>query len=165
MASGDARLSRSKPPECRNSLWKYRISWRARRLGNGRASLTTRLSASAGKRFEMRWIVNSVGAIVAAADPCVGRSGTELCSTLVGVALQILAGGLTVTGAHAAEAACAARGRLSSAICAGDRESTRSLSESGFRDYLSTILGHDLGSQLRVLADKKRPPGKAAFAQ
>jgi hypothetical protein len=53
----------------------------------------------------MRWIVNSVGAIVAAADPCVGRSGTELCSTLVGVALQILAGGLTVTGAHAAEAA------------------------------------------------------------
>jgi hypothetical protein len=34
-----------------------------------------------------------------------GRSGTELCSTLVGVALQILAGGLTVTGAHAAEAA------------------------------------------------------------
>src|ERR1700719_1597113 len=40
MASGDARLSRSEPPECRNSLWKYRISWRTRRLGNGRASLT-----------------------------------------------------------------------------------------------------------------------------
>ena len=53
----------------------------------------------------MRWIINSVGATVAVAGPCVGRSGAALCSALVGVALPILAAGLTVTGAHAAEAA------------------------------------------------------------